>query len=58
MRWAAHLCPAVARSGHALAHAFADHDLGVLCMLDDNEHTGVGSFEATLVETLKDGTKV
>jgi hypothetical protein len=42
----------------ALARAFAEKDLGLLCMLDDNEHTGVGSFEATLVDTLEDGTKV
>ncbi len=42
----------------ALAHAFADQDLGLLCMLDDNEHTGVGSFETTLVDTLEDGTRV
>lgn len=42
----------------ALAQAFADHDLGVLCMLDDNEHKGLGSFESTLVDTLEDGTRV
>jgi hypothetical protein len=42
----------------ALAHAFDEKELGLLCMLDDNEHKGVGSFEATLVETLEDGTKV
>src|SRR5712691_6581780 len=42
----------------ALARAFHDHDLGLLCMLDDNEHTGLGSFEATEVDTLDDGTKV
>ena len=42
----------------ALAGAFDDHDLGLLCMLDDNEHAGLGSFEATAVETLDDGTKV
>jgi len=42
----------------ALAQAFAEKDLGVLCMLDDNEHKGLGSFESTLVETLEDGTKV
>jgi hypothetical protein len=41
-----------------LAQAFEDHDLGLLCMLDDNEHTGLGSFEGTLVDTLEDGTKV
>ncbi len=42
----------------ALAQAFAEKGLGVLCMLDDNEHKGVGSFETTLVDTLEDGTKV
>jgi hypothetical protein len=42
----------------ALARAFHDHDLGLLCMLDDNEHAGLGSFEATEVDTLDDGTKV
>ncbi len=42
----------------ALAHAFADQDLGLLCMLDDNEHTGVESFETTLVDTMEDGTRV
>src|SRR5712664_2045868 len=42
----------------ALARAFDERDLGLLCMLDDNEHEGVGSFEATLVDTLKDGTRV
>jgi hypothetical protein len=42
----------------ALAQAFAEKALGVLCMLDDNEHTGLGSFETTLVETLEDGPRV
>jgi len=42
----------------ALAQAFHDKGLGLLCMLDDNEHTGLGSFEATLVDTLEDGTRV
>src|SRR5712691_11902746 len=42
----------------ALAQAFAEKDLGLLCMLDDNEHRGLGSFETTLVETLEDGTRV
>jgi hypothetical protein len=42
----------------ALAQAFDDRDLGLLCMLDDNEHKGLGSFESTLVETLDDGTRV
>jgi hypothetical protein len=42
----------------ALACAFDTQGLGLLCMLDDNEHAGVESFEATLVDTLEDGTKV
>jgi hypothetical protein len=42
----------------ALAQAFDDQDLGLLCMLDDNEHAGLGSFEATEMETLDEGTKV
>jgi len=42
----------------ALARAFNDQGLGLLCMLDDNEHDGLESFEATLVDTLEDGTRV
>ena len=42
----------------ALAQEFAEKDLGLLCMLDDNEHAGLESFEATLVDTLEDGTRV
>jgi len=42
----------------ALARAFEPQDFGLLCMLDDNEHYGLESFEATLEETRKDGTKV
>jgi hypothetical protein len=42
----------------ALARAFDEQGLGLLCMLDDNEHQGRASFEATQVETLEDGTKV
>jgi len=42
----------------ALAGAFDAQGLGVLCMLDDNEHAGVESFEATVMDTLEDGTKV
>ena len=42
----------------ALACAFDAQGLGLLCMLDDNEHAGLESFEATLVDTLADGTKV
>jgi len=42
----------------ALARAFNDQDLGLLCLLDDNEHTGLGSFETTLMDTLEDGTRV
>jgi hypothetical protein len=42
----------------AMARAFDDQGLGLLCMLDDNEHQGLDSFEATQVDTLEDGTKV
>jgi len=42
----------------ALAEAFEAQGLGLLCMLDDNEHAGVGSFDATHVETQEDGTRV
>src|SRR5215470_8648407 len=42
----------------AMARAFATQDLGLLCMLDDNEHHGLESFEATLEETRHDGTKI
>src|SRR5262249_56228880 len=42
----------------ALACAFDDQGWGLLCMLDDNEHEGLESFEATAVGTLADGTKV
>ena len=42
----------------ALARAFDHQDFGLLCMLDDNEHHGLESFEATVEETRKDGTKV
>jgi len=42
----------------AMARAFDNKDLGLLCMLDDNEQQGLASFEATLEETRKDGTKV
>ncbi len=42
----------------ALARAFNDQGLGLLCRLDDNEHDGLESFEATVVDTLEDGTRV
>jgi hypothetical protein len=42
----------------AMARVFDNQGFGLLCMLDDNEHHGRESFEATLEETLKDGTKV
>jgi len=42
----------------AMACAFAKQGWGLLCMLDDNEHHGLESFEATLVGTLEDGTLV
>ncbi len=41
-----------------MARAFDAKDLGLLCMLDDNEHQGLESFEATQVDTLEDGTRV
>jgi hypothetical protein len=42
----------------ALAGAFDEQGLGLLCMLDDNEHAGLESFEATEVDLLEDGTRV
>jgi hypothetical protein len=42
----------------AMARAFDKQGLGLLCMLDDNEHQGLESFEATAVSTLEDGTRV
>jgi len=42
----------------AMARAFDDKGLGLLCMLDDNEHQGLESFEATQVDILEDGTRV
>jgi hypothetical protein len=42
----------------ALAGAFDAQGLGLLCMLDDNEHAGLASFEATEVALLADGTRV
>lgn len=42
----------------ALAQAFHANDLGLLCRLDDHEPAGLGSFEATEVDTLDDGTQV
>jgi hypothetical protein len=41
-----------------LAAAFDERGLGLLCMLDDNEHEGLESFDATAVDTLADGTRV
>jgi flagellar biosynthesis GTPase FlhF len=45
-------------NAQALAQAFEQSGLGLLCMLDDNEHHGLESFEATEVETLDDGTRL
>jgi hypothetical protein len=42
----------------ALAGAFDEQGLGLLCMLDDNEHAGLASFEATEVALLAEGTRV
>lgn len=42
----------------AMARAFAEQGWGLQCMLDDNEHHGLESFEATVVGHLDDGTPV
>ena len=42
----------------AIACAFDMQGLGLLCMLDDNEHAGLASFAATEVAILEDGTQV
>ena len=42
----------------AMASAFDNQGWGLLSMLDDNEHHGWDSFEATPVGTLEDGTRV
>ena len=42
----------------ALACAFAQQGWGLLCLLDDNEHAGLASFDTTLVDTHTDGTRV
>ena len=42
----------------AMAQAFDEADLGLLCMLNDHEHDGLESFEATWVKTLDDGTQL
>ena len=42
----------------AMAGAFNDQGLGLLCMLDDNEHAGLARFAATEVDLLEDGTRV
>jgi len=42
----------------AMASAFSHQGWGLLCMLDDNEHQGLDSFEATLEGTLDDGSQV
>ena len=45
-------------NSQAMAWAFDAQDLGGRCMLDDNEHHGLESFAATVVDLRKDGTKV
>ena len=40
----------------AIACAFDEQGLGLLCMLDDNEYDGIESFEATVLDRLADGT--
>ena len=42
----------------AMACAFDDQGLGLLSMLDDNEHQGLESFAAMLVGPLAEGTQV
>lgn len=42
----------------AVAVAFTKQDWGLLCMLDDHEHHGLESFEATLEGSLDDGSQV
>lgn len=42
----------------AMARAFDNQGFGLLSMLDDNEHDGRDSLEATEGETLEDGTRV
>ena len=42
----------------ATACAFTHQDWGLLCMLDDNEHQGLESFEASLEGTLDEGIQV
>jgi hypothetical protein len=48
------------RAVHALAVAvaFPQQDWGLLCRLDDNEHHGLESFEATPAGTLDEGSQV
>ncbi len=41
-----------------IACAFNNQGFGLLSMLDDNEHDGLDSFEATAVATREDGTRV
>jgi hypothetical protein len=41
-----------------MARAFAEQNWGLLCMLDDNEHQGLESFDATCESTLDDGSQV
>lgn len=45
-------------NAQAMASAFDAQGLGLLCMLDDNEHHGLESFDATLEGTLDDGSQV
>jgi len=45
-------------NSQAMAQAFDEAGLGLLCMLDDNEHHGLESFEATEVQTLDEGTRL
>jgi hypothetical protein len=42
----------------AMARAFEQSDLGLLSMLDSNEHHGLASFETTPLKSLADGSRV
>ena len=42
----------------ALALAFDEAGLGLLCLLNDHEHDGLESFEVTEVEPLDDGVRL
>jgi hypothetical protein len=41
-----------------MARAFTEQNWGLLCMLDDNEHQGLESFDTTCEGSLDDGSQV